>query len=49
MTTPTKEQIVIPTQEQVMQIKQTSLKMYMNVSKQTILRVILEWEKIRGK
>lgn len=40
---------IIPTENQVMKIKCTTGKMYMQVSKKQILRVILEWEKIRGK
>lgn len=39
----------IPTEQQVKLIKGTTQKMYMYVSKKQILRVILEWEKIRGK
>lgn len=42
------ESPIIPTEEQIMKIKATTQKMYIQVSKKHILRVILEWEKIRG-
>ena len=38
----------IPTSEQILKIKCTSSKMYMYVSKNLIMRIIMEWEKIRG-
>lgn len=40
-------EIKIPTKEQINKIKCLDLKTYMYVSKNTILRIILEWEKIR--
>lgn len=43
------EKPIIPTEEQIMKIKATTQKMYIQVSKKHILRVILEWEKIRGE
>jgi hypothetical protein len=42
------ESPIIPTENQVMLIKSATSKMYMQVSKKHILRVILEWEKIRN-